>query len=71
MTRILPTYEAQRRVVIADWRSREPWQRHLWEVILLACLTPGIPVDDAAMQDQLRAVWGKESTTYNALVGED
>lgn len=64
----LPTHEAQRRIDVREWRALEPWQRDLWLLVLVACQSPGIPVDDRHMQHQLRDIWGRESHTYERLL---
>ena len=68
MARILPTYEAQRRIVVSEWRQLSTWQSQLWQTMLLACLTPGMPIDDPLMQAQLRAIWGASSLTLQRLL---
>lgn len=68
MARILPTYEAQRRVDVREWRALSPWQGQLWTMILVACMTPGIPIDDELMQVQLQAIWGATSVTFQRLI---
>lgn len=69
MPQLLPTYEAQRRVVVSEFRALNPTQQALWQAVLIACMTPGIPVADADMRAQLAFIWGASSSTYARLTG--
>lgn len=66
--RYLPTYEAQARIDAKAYKKLSTDAMCLWHAVLLACQTPGIPIDDPRMQAQLAAIWGKTSATYHALV---
>ena len=69
MATYLATYEAQRRVVAHEYKALAAWQEALWHALLLACQSPGIPIDDPLMQAQLQDLWGTKSHTYRRLVG--
>lgn len=69
--RYLPTHEAQARVLLAEYKKLEPWQERLWFVLLTACGTPGLPVEDPRIQQQCAAIWGRNSSTYRHLVTEE
>mgnify|MGYP001558377271 CR=1 FL=1 len=66
--RILPVYEAQRRVIAAQFFALTATRQHCWLAIMMACATPGIPIDDPEMQAQLAAIWGVTSMTYQRLI---
>lgn len=68
--RFLSTWEAQRRVIPAEWKGLTEAQRSLWIAVMTACISPGIPVDDADMQAQLQYIWGGEQT-YHRLVSQE
>lgn len=65
--RYLATHEAQSRVDPQEFRRLEVWQIALWQSILLACTTPGIPVDAPRLRSQLLAIWGVHSATFERL----
>lgn len=65
--RFLSTWEAQRRVIPAEWNTLTDAQRSLWTALVTACASPGIPVDDADMQAQLSYIWSG-GQTYHRLV---
>lgn len=69
--RYLPTHEAQGRVLVAEYKKLEPWQERLWLILLTACSTPGLPVEDGRVQQQLAAIWGRGSATYRHLVAQE
>ncbi len=69
--RYLPTYEAQTRIDVKAYLKLSTDAMCLWHAILLACQTPGIPVEDARMRAQLAAIWGATSPTYQALVHQE
>jgi len=70
--RFLRTWEAQRRILPADWDIIDMARRDLWMAILTACATPGIPVDDIEMLSQLQYIWFTQKKgilpTYHRLV---
>ena len=66
--RYLATYEAQARVEPKDYEKLLVWQRQFWMMLLLACQSPGLPIDDPRIQAQLVVVWGKKSVTYQRLL---
>ena len=64
----LPTHEAQRRVLATDYLNLPTEKQRYWIAILVACQTPGIPVQDPEMQAQLASIWKATSPTYQRLV---
>lgn len=66
--RLLPTWDAQRRVVVKEWRQLSSAEQHLWQTILLACAPYGVPIDDPQMQVQLTDLWGAHSVTLRQLL---
>lgn len=67
--RYLPTHEAQRRVLAVEYLAMAAEKQRYWDTILLACQSPGIPIDDPEMRAQLAAIWRAPSQTYQRLVG--
>lgn len=68
MSRVLATYEAQRRVLASEYLRLPTEKQHYWLTMLVACQTPGIPIDDPLIRAQLRAIWGEMSQTYASLM---
>lgn len=70
--RFLRTWEAQQQVIPDDWAAIDMVRRELWMAILVACATPGIPLDDAGMLSQLQYIWFTQKKgllpTYHRLV---
>ena len=64
----LPTHEAQRRVIAAEYLNLSAEKQRYWTAILVACQTPGIPVADSEMQAQLASIWKSTSATYQRLL---
>ena len=64
----LPTHEAQRRVDPGEYLKLKPEAQGYWLAILVACQSPGIPVQDPQMQQQLEAIWQRTSRTYQRLL---
>ncbi len=70
--RFLRTWEAQRRVIPTDWASIDTARREFWMALLIACATPGIPIDDTDLRSQLQYIWFTQKNgilpTYHRLV---
>lgn len=66
--RYLAPYEAQARVDLKEYTKLLVWQERLWMSMLLACQSPGLPIDDPRFQAQLAGVWGAQSVTYHRLL---
>ena len=64
----LPTHEAQRLVLATDYLNLPAEKQRYWTAILVACQTPGIPIQDLEMQAQLASIWKVTSGTYQRLV---
>lgn len=69
--RMLATWDAQRRVVFKEWGGLSGTKQQCWQTILVACATPGIPIEDPAMLEQLQELWGKRSVTLRQLCSKE
>lgn len=65
----LQTHEAQRRVDPAEYLKLSQDQQRYWLTLLVACQSPGIPIQDPLLQQQLASIWKTTSVTYRRLVG--
>ncbi len=66
--RFLGTHQAQSCVIAAEWAVLDPGKQRLWLALMMACASPGIPVDVPAIRGQMGYIWGAESTTYQTLL---
>jgi len=64
----LQTHEAQRRVDPTEYLHLSAERQRYWTAILVACQSPGIPIQDSTMLQQLAAIWKPTSVTYQRLV---
>lgn len=66
--RLLPTWEAQARIVPSAYIGLSGARQKLWDVLITSCVTPGIPIDHPGMRTQLAYIWGMSSVTYTNLI---